>query len=688
MENSLPVLKVDFNEENIKKLEALCEKMQNALRVGPSGQPLPIPPELLKTPSLNGGSGKGAGSGKKGKDDLPETMFDKFVKSLSKDAQSTLKTYKQINRVLDKTTNGLEKLFKRTVKWGVSIAALSGGSAFGYDRMTSHAAAMARDAQGLNMTTGQMQAARNVYGARFSGTENIMYALASAQNNPSDPHYAGLHSLGIDPKDGAAKNLPKFFAGVAKLLKQYKDTGVSYAVLKSYGLEGMVDVDTANQILQNGDRIAGINQNYTNTSRRLDSSLGRGTLGSYQALETTFSNNVDDVGNTFLREVAKLNGPLGQLSDEVTKSVKKFLTGGNFSYLVDKVKTGVETLGNWIGGDNFQADVGTFCTGVGSAAKALGGFVGFAAKHPWLFGAVALVGPEMLNGIASATVAAMLRNPSIAAAVAYGVYAYNDRENIKDAADSSWRLIKENFGKALSAVGIDTDIGRRDTREVRKWPEWANVLHGGKSGEIIRHYQANGMVYGPNIQPDIPGAAQTSKLQDMVNQVNRAALLPENMLSAVAKIESHWNPAAVSKKGAKGLFQFMDQTARQYGLTGNDVFDPRKAAMAAARYFSDNLRKYGGNIAESLAQYNGGNIAVGKGGRLNVTMETINYLLKAFSEIRAMREQNPLLEGKLLAAKRELAATGKDGRVTIQLKINQEAGLNILDSISGQQIPG
>jgi soluble lytic murein transglycosylase-like protein len=70
--------------------------------------------------------------------------------------------------------------------------------------------------------------------------------------------------------------------------------------------------------------------------------------------------------------------------------------------------------------------------------------------------------------------------------------------------------------------------------------------------------------------------------------------------------ESGGNQFAVSGAGAKGLFQFMDGTARDMGLRGNDVFDPEKAAQAAAKYLSQLLQANGGDLSKALASYNWG----------------------------------------------------------------------------------
>lgn len=84
--------------------------------------------------------------------------------------------------------------------------------------------------------------------------------------------------------------------------------------------------------------------------------------------------------------------------------------------------------------------------------------------------------------------------------------------------------------------------------------------------------------------------------------------IPEE-LKAVAIIESLLNPTAVSRAGAKGMWQFMYGTAKHYGLTINSFvderMDPVQAARAAARYFKDSYEIFGDwNLA--IASYNCG----------------------------------------------------------------------------------
>src|SRR5262249_11354247 len=82
----------------------------------------------------------------------------------------------------------------------------------------------------------------------------------------------------------------------------------------------------------------------------------------------------------------------------------------------------------------------------------------------------------------------------------------------------------------------------------------------------------------------------------MIYDVFRAKGLPED-LAFTAMIESGFNPTAVSRVGAKGLWQFMAPTARLYGLRVahcvDERLDPEKATVAAAGYLNDLYVRYG-----------------------------------------------------------------------------------------------
>ncbi|MWG03224.1 transglycosylase SLT domain-containing protein [Escherichia coli] len=134
-------------------------------------------------------------------------------------------------------------------------------------------------------------------------------------------------------------------------------------------------------------------------------------------------------------------------------------------------------------------------------------------------------------------------------------------------------------------------------------------------------------------QPTKAGSELLGWMQPMFTNLEQLYRLPEGLLRSVAITESGGNQFAVSGAGAKGLFQFMDGTARDMGLRGNDVFDPEKAAQAAAKYLSQLLQANGGDLSKALASYNWGIGNVKRYGMGLMPQETRNYIPKVMSNM-------------------------------------------------------
>nr|WP_313048793.1 transglycosylase SLT domain-containing protein [Atlantibacter subterranea] len=157
---------------------------------------------------------------------------------------------------------------------------------------------------------------------------------------------------------------------------------------------------------------------------------------------------------------------------------------------------------------------------------------------------------------------------------------------------------------------------------------------------------ANGLPFAgvKQPQPSKAGSELLGWMQPMLTSLEQLYRLPEGLLRSVAITESGGNQFAVSGAGAKGLFQFMDGTARDMGLRGNDVFDPVKSAQAAAKYLSQLLARNGGDLSKTLASYNWGIGNVQRYGMDLMPQETRNYIPKVLSNMPAtgaqVRQQN------------------------------------------------
>ena len=131
----------------------------------------------------------------------------------------------------------------------------------------------------------------------------------------------------------------------------------------------------------------------------------------------------------------------------------------------------------------------------------------------------------------------------------------------------------------------------------------------------------------PTAKPSVSGSPITNEDTDF-SAIERANGLPAGTLNKVRKIESGGNDFAVSPKGAKGPFQFMDDTAKSYGLSGSDVYDVNKSANAAGKFLGHLLNKYH-DMNMALAAYNMGETKFEKRGMGNLPFETQNYIAQA-----------------------------------------------------------
>lgn len=116
----------------------------------------------------------------------------------------------------------------------------------------------------------------------------------------------------------------------------------------------------------------------------------------------------------------------------------------------------------------------------------------------------------------------------------------------------------------------------------------------------------------------------TAEIDQAIERSAKQHGVDANLVRAIIKAESNFNPKAVSRKGAMGLMQLMPDTARSLKVT--NPFDPTQNVDAGVRYFKNLMKNYRGDVRLSLAAYNAGAGAVARSNGVPRIRETQNYV--------------------------------------------------------------
>ena len=119
-------------------------------------------------------------------------------------------------------------------------------------------------------------------------------------------------------------------------------------------------------------------------------------------------------------------------------------------------------------------------------------------------------------------------------------------------------------------------------------------------------------------------SVSAAQIDRYINEAAERHHVDPNLVRALIKVESNFNPGAVSSKGAMGLMQLMPATARRYEV--RNPFDAAQNVDAAVRHLKGLLENFRGDVPLTLAAYNAGQGAVERNGGIPPYTETRNYV--------------------------------------------------------------
>ena len=134
-----------------------------------------------------------------------------------------------------------------------------------------------------------------------------------------------------------------------------------------------------------------------------------------------------------------------------------------------------------------------------------------------------------------------------------------------------------------------------------------------------------------DFRPGAPGVAGRSPadIDQLVEQTAARFQVDPELIRAIIRVESDYDPKAVSNKGAMGLMQLIPATAHRFGVV--NPFDPKQNLEGGVNYLKYLLGLFGGNLSLSLAAYNAGEHSVQRYGGIPAIPETQNYVRKVQS---------------------------------------------------------
>ncbi|MCL2723068.1 MAG: lytic transglycosylase domain-containing protein [Polyangiaceae bacterium] len=203
---------------------------------------------------------------------------------------------------------------------------------------------------------------------------------------------------------------------------------------------------------------------------------------------------------------------------------------------------------------------------------------------------------------------------------------------------------------ALIAVSAST-LCRAD---IYQWTDAEGVVHftnkrtGARGATLYMKTPKASAGVRTGITPVAPQDRDLLRYSRYDEHIREAATLyqiPEQLVRAVIKVESDYDPRAVSYAGARGLMQLMPETAARMQV--RDINDPRENIFGGVRYLRVLANMFNGDLELTIAAYNAGEQAVVDHGGIPPFAQTRDYVVRVTKFYRRYRTIADVVDASL-----------------------------------------
>lgn len=527
-------------------------------------------------------------------------------------AAGTAKTFVGVAASTKQIVGNLKDGAGVLLKWSGIIGLMTGvvgaGGLFGIARLAASASQNRRESQGLGVSGGELKASQINY-QKLVNVDEMLGRINEARNDVTKRW--AFSAAGLSPAQMQGKSNAEVLTMLVPLLKStFERSGGTQQGAQAHGLLEFSDMATLTRLKAvSKDELDSTERAYRSSLKQLE--IADNVNRAWQQLEITFRNSGAAIENMFLKKLVSLSGPLEHLSDAFTKAVKVFLDSPKIEKWINATASGLEQFSKYLVSEKFSKDVNTFLDGLDEFGGALISAARFMGK---VFG----IGSEKTLKASEYRQLDELKkiNPSLAEAMQYRLENPDaaKQKGDKFSSKSGWNLTRNS---EIERKSIQEAVTGKDGAKVRQLLESLGISTATQS--------AAGKIKQMASAPATASPAAPSGFYAGLEAKNK---LPAGLLSEVEWEESRRNAGAIGKMTkygrAKGPFQFMDDTAREYGV--DNPFDRNQAAPGAAKKLSHLLDRYKGDLSKALAAYNWGEGNLDKFGMSKAPEETRNYV--------------------------------------------------------------